>query len=244
MRDKKKKGYMFLIFILLLAVTGVFYLGTESFQIKKITVIGNEIIDEKEIIKRSGISFNQNIFKLDKEIVEERIESVPYLEVVSIRPNYPDEVVITVHERKAAAIIPYLNSYFIIDKDCYIMEIVNEIEEVLYPLVQDMEVRSFVVGKKLVAEEEYQVKVLSKILESIYQLELENQVSEIIISNPDDVQLILTDGIRTRIGQAIEMDKKLIWLKSEKLKEVCKGLTGGILDLSAPSKPVFYPDES
>ena len=111
------------------------------------------------------------------------------------------------------------------------MEIVNEIEEVLYPLVQDMEVRSFVVGKKLVAEEEYQVKVLSKILESIYQLELENQVSEIIISNPDDVQLILTDGIRTRIGQAIEMDKKLIWLKSEKLKEVCKGLTGGILDL-------------
>lgn len=235
---------MFLIFILLLAVTGVFYLGTESFQIKKITVIGNEIIDEKEIIKRSGISFNQNIFKLDKEIVEERIESVPYLEVVSIRPNYPDEVVITVHERKAAAIIPYLNSYFIIDKDCYIMEIVNEIEEVLYPLVQDMEVRSFVVGKKLVAEEEYQVKVLSKILESIYQLELENQVSEIIISNPDDVQLILTDGIRTRIGQAIEMDKKLIWLKSEKLKEVCKGLTGGILDLSAPSKPVFYPDES
>jgi cell division protein FtsQ len=244
LRDKKKKGYMFLIFILLLAVTGVFYLGTESFQIKKITVIGNEIIDEKEIIKRSGISFNQNIFKLDKEIVEERIESVPYLEVVSIRPNYPDEVVITVHERKAAAIIPYLNSYFIIDKDCYIMEIVNEIEEVLYPLVQDMEVRSFVVGKKLVAEEEYQVKVLSKILESIYQLELENQVSEIIISNPDDVQLILTDGIRTRIGQAIEMDKKLIWLKSEKLKEVCKGLTGGILDLSAPSKPVFYPDES
>ena len=244
MRDKKKKGYMFLIFILLLAVTGVFYLGTESFQIKKITVIGNEIIDEKEIIKRSGISFNQNIFKLDKEIVEERIESVPYLEVVSIRPNYPDEVVITVHERKAAAIIPYLNSYFIIDKDCYIMEIVNEIEEVLYPLVQDMEVRSFVVGKKLVAEEEYQVKVLSKILESIYQLELENQVSEIIISNPDDVQLILTDGIRTRIGQAIEMDKKLIWLKSEKLKGVCKGLTGGILDLSAPSKPVFYPDES
>ena len=146
MRDKKKKGYMFLIFILLLAVTGVFYLGTESFQIKKITVIGNEIIDEKEIIKRSGISFNQNIFKLDKEIVEERIESVPYLEVVSIRPNYPDEVVITVHE-KAAAIIPYLNSYFIIDKDCYIMEIVNEIEEVLYPLVQDMEVRSFVVVK-------------------------------------------------------------------------------------------------
>ena len=64
------------------------------------------------------------------------------------------------------------------------------------------------------------------------------------MGNPDDVELILTEGIRTRIGQAIDIDKKLIWLKSDKLKEVCQGLTGGILDLSAPSKPVFYPDES
>jgi len=235
---------MLIILVLFVAITGILYLGSETFQVKKITVVGNEKIEKEDIIKRSGISYNQNIFKLDKGLVKERIETTPYLEVVSITPNYPDEVVITVFERKAAAIIPYMNSYFIIDKDCNIMEITDELDDIVYPLVQDMEVRNFIVGKKLVTEEEYQVKVLSRILECIYQLELENHISEIMMGNPDDVELILTEGIRTRIGQAIDIDKKLIWLKSEKLKEVCQGLTGGILDLSAPSKPVFYPDES
>jgi len=244
LKGSKKKRHMFLILVLFLAITGIVYLGSESFQVKKITVVGNEKIENDDIVKRSGISYNQNILKLDKNLVKERIETIPYLEVISITPNYPDEVVITVHERKAAAIIPYLNSYFIIDKDCNIMEITDELDDVIYPFVQDMEVRNFVVGKKLVTEEEYQVKVLSRILESIYQLELENNISEIKMGNPDDVELILTEGIRTRIGQAIDIDKKLIWLKSDKLKEVCQGLTGGILDLSAPSKPVFYPDES
>ncbi|NLN40728.1 MAG: FtsQ-type POTRA domain-containing protein [Clostridiales bacterium] len=244
LRGSKKKRYMFLILILFLATIGILYLGTESFQIKKITVVGNEKIKKEDIIKRSGISYKQNILKLDKGLVKERIETIPYLEVMSIKLSYPDEVIITVYERKTVAIIPYLNSYFIIDKDCNIVEITDELDDIGYPLVQDMEIRSFVVGKKLVTEEEYQVKVLSRILESIYQLELENQISEIMMGNPDDIELILTEGIRTRIGQAIEMDKKLIWLKSDKLKEVCQGLTGGILDLSAPSKPVFYPDES
>ena len=244
MKGSKTKSYMFLILLLLLAITGVVYIGTESFQVKHITVIGNERIPKEDIIKRSGITYNQNILKLNKELAKERIETEPYLEVVSIKPRYPDEVIITLKEKGAAAIIPYLNSYFFIDEECYIMEIANELHDIQYPLVQGVQVRNFVVGKKLIVAEEYQIKVLSRILESIEELELESQISEIMMDDPDNIELILTDGIRTRIGQATEIDKKLLWLKSQEIKEVCKGLVGGILDLSTPSKPVFYPDES
>ncbi len=244
MKDTKTKRHKFLILLLLLAITGIVYIGSESFQIKKITVVGNDNISQEDIIKRSGLSYNQNIFKLDKKLTQDRIESNPYLEVLSITTRYPDEVVIKLKEKKASAIIPYLNSYFIIDEECYIMEIDNELDDIEYPLIQDMQVRNFVVGKKLTAAEEYQVKVLSRILEAINQLELGSQISEIMMGDPDNVELILTDGIRVRIGQAIEIDKKLLWLSSEEIKEVCKGLVGGILDLSVPSQPVFYSDES
>lgn len=235
---------MLVILMLLLAITGLVYIGTESFEIQEITIIGNEKFQKDDIIKRSGISYNQNILKLDKGLVKDRIETEPYLEVVSIKSNYPDEVIITIREKEAAAIIPYLNSYFIIDVDCNIMEITDKLDDVQYPLIQGVQVNSFVVGKKLVAEEEYQVKVLSRILESIELLELENQISEIMLDDPDDVKMLLTDGIRTRIGQAIEVDEKLLWIKSDKIKEVCKGIARGILDLSTPSQPVFYSDES
>lgn len=244
MKGSKKKGYTFLILFLLLAITGVVYIGNESFQIKNITVKGNDMISEDEIIKRAGITQNLNIFKLDSELTKERIESHPYLEVVSIKPRYPDELIITVKEKRAAAIISHLNSYFFIDEECYIMDIANKLDDIAYPLVQGIQVRNFVMGKKLVTAEEYQVKVLSRVLESMYELGLESQISEIIMDDPDNIELILTDGIRTRIGQATEIDKKLLWLKSPDIEEVCKGLVGGILDLSTPSQPVFYPDES
>ena len=92
--------------------------------------------------------------------------------------------------------------------------------------------------------DEYQIKALLKVLGSIEEMELQDEVSEIIMDNPEGIEIMLTDGIRTKIGQAVEMDKKLIWLKSGEIKATLKGLRGGILDLSVPSKPVFYPDES
>ncbi len=243
MKSSKTKKHTFLILLLLLALTGLVYIGIGSLEVREITIVGNERIPKEDIIKRSGISYNQNILKLNRQLIKERIEADPYIEVISITYKYPDKVAISVREKEAIAVIPYLNSFFIIDEDCFIMEIANELNDIQYPLVQGVEVRNFVIGKKLIASEEYQVKVLSRVLECIKELELQSQISEIIMEDPDDVNLILTDGIRARVGQAIEIDKKLLWLKSQDIKEVCKGLVGGILDLSAPSQPVFYTNE-
>ena len=190
------------------------------------------------------LPIKQNICKFNKELTKERIESDPYLEVLSIDPKYPDEIVIEVREKKPSAIIPYLNSYFIIDEKCFIMEIINEPENIEYPLVQDLEIRNFTVGGKLSTSEEYQTKVLSRVLEAMDKLELGSLVSEIMMGDPNDVEIILTDGIWVRLGQAIDMDKKMLWLKSDDIKDTITGFSGGILDLSTPSKPVFYSDEN
>ena len=244
MKGTKAKKYRLLILLLLLAITGIVYMGTEGFVIKEITVLGNENIAKEDIVKRAGIPIKQNIFKFNKELTKERIESDPYLEVLSIDPKYPDEIVIEVREKKPSAVIPYLNSYFIIDEKCFIMEIINEPENIEYPLVQDLEIRNFTVGGKLSTSEEYQTKVLSRVLEAMDKLELGSLVSEIMMGDPNDVEIILTDGIWVRLGQAIDMDKKMLWLKSDDIKDTITGFSGGILDLSTPSKPVFYSDEN
>ncbi|HZJ57384.1 MAG TPA: FtsQ-type POTRA domain-containing protein [Clostridia bacterium] len=244
MKNPRKKRHTFSVLLLLLAVTGIVYIGTDGFQIREITVVGNNRILEEDIVKRAGIPGNQNIFRLDKGLIKERLETEPYIEVLSIKRQYPYGVTITLREKEAAGIIPYLNSYYVIDRDCYIMEIADSLDNFQYPLIRGIQVRNFVVGKRLIASDEYQLKVLTRILESIEDLELEDQISELIVDNPEDVELILMGGMRTRVGQAIEVDKKLIWLKSQEIQEILGGVAGGILDLSAPSKPVFYSDES
>lgn len=241
--QQKKKGLL-LILILLLALTGMVLIGTEIFQIKEITVLGNAKISYNDIVNRSGIIYGDNIFKLDVDLVEKRIETDPYLDVISIVRKYPDQVVITVREREAAAIIPYLNSYFIIDKEGYILEIKSEPGLIEYPIVQGISISSFVVGKKIAVIEEYQLTALQRILDSVYELGLQDQISDIRLENVDDIYMVLNTGIQVRIGQAIDIEKKLIWLTSEEVQETLDGVLGGVLDVSAASQPVFYPGGS
>ena len=85
---------------------------------------------------------------------------------------------------------------------------------------------------------------LQRILDSVYELELQDQISEIRMENIDDIYMVLNTGIQVRIGQALDVKKKLIWLTSEDVQKTINGVLGGVLDVSAASQPVFYPGGS
>ena len=73
-----------LLFLFILALlVGVVYIGTEMFQVKTIVVTGNQQTGYEEIVKMSGVSIGQNIFKIDRTVIEERIEINPYLMSIS-----------------------------------------------------------------------------------------------------------------------------------------------------------------
>mgnify|MGYP000903224014 CR=1 FL=1 len=65
---------------------------------------------------------------------------------------------------------------------------------------------------------------------------------DIRLVDPDDLLLTTRDGVRVRIGQAVELDKKLGWLKSDAYAEVLEKGESGILDVSVPGKAVFHPE--
>jgi len=67
--QQKKKG-MLLVLLLLTVITGMVLIGAEIFQIKEITILGNDKIVYNDIIKKSGIIYGDNIFKLDKKLIE------------------------------------------------------------------------------------------------------------------------------------------------------------------------------
>ena len=95
MRNPKKRRHAFLVLLLLLGITGIVFIGTDGFQIKEVTIVGNGKISKEDIIKRAGIPHNQNIFKLNKQLIKERLRRSP-IGVLSIKRQYPNGVIITV----------------------------------------------------------------------------------------------------------------------------------------------------
>lgn len=242
MGNGRKKG-LFLLLFLLATMVAMVYIGTEVFQVKKITVMGNKDVKDEDIIRIAGIPIGENIFKIDRKLVRERLESNPLLKVLSIDFNFPDEVIINVAERKPAAAIPYLGSYVIIDVEGYVIEIRDRLDDIPYPLVQGLGLMGCTVGKPLSLADWYQMKALSRLLEGIYKQQLQEDISEIIVEDPNDIYMVSRNGTVVRVGQAIEVDKKLKWLKTPNFREIDSTGANGILDVSAANQAIFKPLE-
>jgi cell division protein FtsQ len=239
---RKRRGKGILIFlVLLMLVAAVGFLSTEFFQIRSITAYGQKTISADDISTLSGIPIGENIFKLDKSLAKERIESNPFLKVIDIRRNYPDKVVIEVSERTACAVIPYLGSNIIIDPEGIILGVVDASDGHDYPTITDIYIKSFVVGQPINCGDDYQLKALQRILEEIDKEQIGGEIAEINMKNPDDIYMTSRAGLVIRIGQAIDIPKKLRWLKSQEFIQLNNSDIKGMLDVTIPNKAIYTP---
>lgn len=241
--DNKGTSRGFLLFLMLLiSLAAIVFLGTEVFQVKKITVYCGDELEKDVIINLSGVSLGDNIFKISREKVKKRIESnspFPVVETISFR--LPDEVIIAVEERSPAALIPYLSSHIVIDTNGFILDIIKQRETTQYPVIEGIRLRNLTKGSLLesVDSDNYKRKVLIHLLEEIREWDIGGMLELINLEDPDSIILLTRDQVTVSVGQGVELDKKLGWLKSEAYTEVLARTEKGVLDVSVPGKAVY-----
>jgi len=238
------KKRILLILILLVCFAAVVFIGAEVFQVERITVLGDGSINKDTIVSLSGITYGENIFKLDKEKVRKRLEgNAPFPIVESITIKLPDEVIIAVEERVPVAVIPYLSSYIVIDSNGFILDIVKQSAEASYPVIDGVYITRLTKGSLLevAASDNYKYKVMIRLLKAISNWDLGTMIKTVDLENPDGIVLITRDDITITMGQAVELDRKLGWLESDAYTEVLNKGEQGVLDVSVPGKAVFHP---
>ncbi len=242
MGNKETSKGILLFLVLLISLAAIVFLGTEIFQVKKLTVYCSGELDKDVIINLSGVSRGDNIFKISREKVKNRIEGnspFPIVETISFR--LPDEVIIAVEERTPAALIPYLSSHIVIDTSGFILDIIKQRDTTQYPIIEGIRLRNLTKGSFLqsVDSDNYKQKVLIHLLEAICEWDIGSMLEQISLEDPDSIILLTRDGVTVSVGQAVELDKKLGWLKSEAYVEVLGRTEKGILDVSVPGKAVY-----
>ncbi len=230
-----------MLFLMLVSVTGIAFAGTDVFSIEKITILGNKEFMYNDILKLSGIAAGQNILKLDKELTRNRIESNPYIEAMSISRSFPYEVIITVREREAIAFIEYLTSNILFDEEGVALEVSESNEVYGYIKATGLNIQGFVLGEELLVEDVYRLDSLKRVLSEVKTQNLKDDISEISVRDVNDIRMISDGGLSIRLGQAVEVDKKLRWMKTEQFKQIEDGDVPGELDLSVHAHAVFNP---
>ena len=107
--DKKKKILIYLfIFILLTSYNNSkykFLSNFDLFKVSSIKIVGNSIVLKKEILQLIGNIFEQNIFFLNKEEIDEKLKGISIIHSFDIKKNYPDTIIINIYEEKPLGIL-------------------------------------------------------------------------------------------------------------------------------------------
>jgi cell division protein FtsQ len=114
-QQRRKKANQRLIFLLLLffsLIACVSYFQSPLSKVNNIKIIGNELYSTEQIVKQSGITTEQNIWKINKKQIAASIRHLPELKEAKVKIVLPRTVLITVKEYERIAYLVKETSFY------------------------------------------------------------------------------------------------------------------------------------
>lgn len=236
--DRQQKvanaGVKVLAFFLLLTVIGlsVGILFSPAFNLTALLVEDGVNVTKADISNAVNVSYGENILKQNYKMLKADILSLPYISDVNIKIRFPDRIKIEYVEREPYALIKFLDSYYVVDKYGYLLEVLKEIEEESLPIIYGIDVAEYSLGDKLIETNGTKFKNIVTLLETAKQKEFNYTIYEVNYDSIGEVKIwVKEEDIEIIYG---EIDKNLIGEKLTALEQMLKKVSGrkGRLDIS------------
>jgi len=213
-----------LIFYLVIGFLGWnffnFIFSSNFCSIEEVIIKGNDYLSEDEIFSKSQIKLGENIFKLDLKKSIDSLKQEPRIKEVEIKRVIPDKIIISLKERKAAAIVRIGEEYFSSTKEGIVLSKINRSEEGFgLPLVLGLEIDIIKIGE-IIDKPEFRAA-----LESINLVEviLPKKFCQVQILSPDDFMICNKDDtLKVRVNRPEAIINKENLLR-EALEEIERG---------------------
>lgn len=194
---------------------GAFLFISPVFNITEIRVENANKISENTYIVLSELKTEENIFRINKPKIRERIKSESYVEEVEIRRELPGTVIITVEEREPKYRIEKNGGlYMYIDKNGYYLE--ETTENTSMPILRGIktDVEKLKIGDRIIEDDLEKFNDLIKIVDGVKSNNIEEELSIINISDKNNYVLeFASDEKKVILGDISNLSTKMIWIK-------------------------------
>lgn len=75
------------------------------FALTEVIIVGNHLRTQPDLMTRAGFSVGENVFTVDLDAAQTKLESDPWIAEATLARRLPDGIVVTVRERQAAALV-------------------------------------------------------------------------------------------------------------------------------------------
>lgn len=230
----KTSGFKIWIFFLILIILGfsVGILFSPAFNLAGLIIENGENVTKEDISNAVNVNYGENILKQNYKMLKSDILSLPYISDAQIKLKLPDKIKIEYTEREPYALIKFLDSYYVVDKYGYLLEVSKEIIENELPIIYGIDVAEYSLGQKLDDIHGTKLKNVVTLLETAKQKKFGYTIYEINYESIGEVKLwVKEEDIEVTYG---DIDKNVIAEKLTYLEEMLKRLKDkkGRLDMS------------
>ncbi len=237
---RRKKGIVFLLMLLSIALFSLIMAGTGCFDIKEIVVEGNTFVDRDRIIDISGLNVGTNIFTVRTGELEKDLEAYPYILQAQMERDLPGKVIIHVKERDLAGYIPFMGSYLLLDTEGRVVSATNDMPVKVIPVFEGIVVNDFKVEEVLHIENPEIFDKMVYISDSVVKHLSDYAPIEVNVQDLEDITLDLDNRFLLKIGNLDNLGYKLEYGDTI-LKDLFNKGISGELDLNNGEKAFFRP---
>ncbi len=197
---------------------GVWLVGwSPVFAAQQVVTEGLTNLEEDEVLTVAEVPLGTPLLRVDSEAVAARVREIPAVADASVRPRFPDTVVIEVTERTVVLVVARAGAYTSIDADGVAFQTSEEIPA------------GAVLARAQLADEEL-LAALATVAASL-PTGVADEVEYLSADSPDSVTLHLTQGRRVIWGSADESS-----FKAEVLTPLLT-VDATVYNVSAPAHP-------
>lgn len=232
--EKKGVNKAVVTFFVILVITGVGIgcLFSPTFNLRGIIVSDGTNVTRAEILNSFEIEMGINVFKINYKEIKNSVEKLPYIKSAEAKIFFPDEIKIDYVERKPFALVKYLESYMVMDKYGYILEITRQNKYQDLPIIYNIEFDTYEIGKQFEDTAKTKYDNVVYLLETAVKNEFSYTISEINYESIGNVKLWIKESdIEVIYG---DIDRNFIGDKLNYIEEVLNNTKGkkGKIDLS------------
>ena len=223
---------------------GIVLVLSVFFKISTITITGDRVYSNKEVILKSGIEIGSNLFRVDEEKLNKEItKSLPYVSNITLERQLPDTVIINVTATREVAALQAGTGFALIDHTGKVLDKDASMLREGVAVVTGVTAKSIVEGETIALKTEDETKTFLAVLEGIKESKM-NLLTEINFTKNGEVSLRYDDRITIKLGNADNIVKKLQRATAaiEKENEI-NAYSDGVLDLRTEPYAYFSPGE-
>lgn len=176
------------------------------FQVKKITVYGNDRHSSKEISQGLSNDFltRNTLYLLWKYKDGEIPDTLPFLDSLHVQMKSPSSIEVQVKEKKLTAYMDK-GGYVYFDEDGTVLEISDEVYEKI-PLITGVPVGEVTLYQKLPTESSAQLRTILSLTDLLAYYEL--NASEVRFGDNMEITVFI-DGVEVQLGQDEYLEEKI-----------------------------------